>query len=205
MDETGRVLFRLFRGRCPKKQLRKAERAANKHKKLVKPVKNDCRGERDAAMIGSYIERGGSGALYTRKYGDIAAFLKEIDAVGELASCLLEEVLCRKLVDALKLVPANFKLWEAVSVMFWNAQNVSHSHVDRLDLGGSIVLSFGDFKECFLDLQYLNCTVKLRRRDMYFVDSHSVYHSICAEKTPSNRQCFVFTNHKAVVERISKL
>jgi hypothetical protein len=64
-------------------------------------------------------------------------------------------------------------------------------------------MPFGDFTESEIDLLYLNTTVRVKRRDLYFIHSPKVFHNVCSSSF--GRECYVFTNHTSIVRRFYSL
>jgi hypothetical protein len=71
--------------------------------------------------------------------------------------------------------------------------------VDVKDLQWSLVLPFGHFTGGDVCLSYLNARVKVRRGDIYLINSNKVFHNV-AESSLS-REVLVFTNHRSVIQR----
>ena len=59
----------------------------------------------------------------------------------------------------MELVPAEYKLWETISLMFWNGTNISKLHVDVRDYNWSMVMPYDHFIGGDIDLKYLNTLV----------------------------------------------
>jgi hypothetical protein len=205
VDSSGAVLIRLLSGIVPEHLLDILEQSASKHQQQVskQSMVNDIRGQHACVTFGSYVERGGSGKIWTVKdHPSCRGFLEEIHAVGQFVSDLFSKV-CVEVASDVAYVPEEYKLWAAVSLLFWNASNISKSHVDVRDLQWSLVLPFGDFTGGEIDLPYLNAIVKARRGDIYLINSNKVFHKV--NESGPNRQALVFTNHRSVVQRFCNI
>ena len=205
VDSSGAVLFRLLVDIVPECLLEVLETAAQKHKQQVikRSMVNDVRGNHASVMFGSYVERGGSGKIWTVKdHPYCTGFLEEIHTVGQFVSDLFRKV-CIEVAFNVAKVPGDYRLWDAVTLLFWNLSNITKSHVDVRDLQWSMVLPFGDFTGGEIDLPYLNARVKVKRKDIYLINSNKVYHTVC-ESSP-DRQVLVFTNHRSVVQRFCNI
>ena len=66
-----------------------------------------------------------------------------------------------------------------------------------------VVLPFGSFSGGEIDFPYLNCTLHVKRRDIYFLQSSKVFHNVL--QSFGNCQALVFTNHKSIVQRFCKI
>lgn len=205
VDSSGAVLVRLFANIVPEHLLEVLEVTADKHKQQVtrQAMVADTRGRHACVTFGSYIECGGSGRIWTVKdHHSCRSFLEEIHEVGQFVNDLFSKV-CVEVASQVAHVPQEYRLWDAITLLFWNATNISKHHVDVRDLQWSMVLPFGDFTGGDIDLPYLNATVKARRGDIYLINSNKVYHTVGA--CSPNRQVLIFTNHKAVVQRFCNI
>jgi hypothetical protein len=201
VDSSGAVLLRLLANIVPEHLLQVLETTTQKHRQqIIKQSRvTDIRGEHASVMFGSYVERGGSGKIWTaRDHLNCKGFLDDIHEVGQFVSSLFRKV-CVEVAYNVANVPANYKLWDAVTLLFWNASNISKSHVDVRDLQWSLVLPFGHFTGGDVCLPYLNARVKARRGDIYLINSNKVFHNV-AESSLS-REVLVFTNHRSVIQR----
>ena len=161
VDFEGTVLARLVKNIIPETLLNKLESTASKHREevLKRPVE-DSRGKRGAVVFGSYVERGGSGKIWTKKdHSSCPGFLEEIADVGKYMNQLFI-LMCPEIAMHVCRVPDEIKLWKAITLMFWNAESVSKSHVDSRDMNYVLVLPFGKFEKKKVDLLYLNTNIK---------------------------------------------
>jgi len=202
IDSFGNVLVRLLHNIVPEHLLTKLESTCEKYRQKLRNV-TDVRGTHTTVRFGSYIERGGQGRIITVKnISKLENFLEEIDDVGQFINAIFCKV-CVEVALNMTAVPEEYKLWSAISLMFWNATNITDSHVDVRDLHWSLVLPFGNFSGGEVDLKYLNTTLTIRRKDMYFINSNSVYHNVL----PSfeNKKVLVCTNHRSFLARFCKI
>jgi hypothetical protein len=84
-------------------------------------------------MFDSYIERGGSGKIFTKKTNKSCPnFLESIGGVGKFLSHMFKLV-CREVATCIQSVPEKLYLWKAITLMFWNATNITTHHTDSRD------------------------------------------------------------------------
>lgn len=199
VDREGQVLVRLLKNAVPESLLKLLETAAESCKQAV--VKGaevtNSRGKYVTLKFGSYVERGGSGAIWMSD--EHPFFLAAMDKVGKYVSAIFKEI-CPEIFACTSSLPAELQLWAGITLMFWNATSIKRSHTDPRDWGWSLVLPFGNFTKGTVDLCYLNATVEAKRGDLYLLRSNEVYHDIVSEEV-EDRQVLVFTNHKSVVQR----
>lgn len=204
VDWSGCVLIRNFSSIVPEHLLQLAEKVSAQHKPALlrrAPVL-DMRGNHFTARFGSYIERGGSGRIWTRKQLEgLEGFIEDISPVGEFVSNVFAQ-LCSEVAKQVENVPQDKKLWPVICLLFWNGTNISKVHTDPRDLTWSMVLPFGKFQGGQINLPYLNATLESKRGDLYLINSNRVFHSLCASS--GDREVFVFTNHRVVVTRFNK-
>jgi hypothetical protein len=198
VENSSKVLFWNLHQIVPPSVLQKAENASKKYKAhLHQHVVSDVRGLHSTVRFGSYVERGRSGAIWTKKQlPGFEDFLQDIDDIGKFVSNVFAKV-CKEVATMVSSVPTAYKLWDTIFLMFWNATTVNKIHVDSRDIEWSIVMPFGDFKKGEIDLPYLNTTVKSKRGDLYFLYSPKVFHNVLSS---IDRELYVFTNHKSVVK-----
>ena len=98
------------------------------------------------------------------------------------------------------MVPESIQLWPGITLMFWNATNITKTHLDSRDWSWSLVLPFGNFTIGTVDLPYLNTNVYPERGDIYLLCSNKIYHNVISSEK-EKRQVLVFTNHKSVVQQ----
>lgn len=204
VDSSGNVIVRLLSNIVPETLLNKLEIAASKHRNQLIAAKpeNDVRGKHVVIKFGSYVERGGSGKIWTKKTNKkCPGFLEEINEVGQFVNHLFC-IVCPEVAYRVAQLPNEIKLWKAISLLFWNATSVSKTHRDVRDWIWSMVLPFGQFSGGEIDLTYLNTTVKAQRGDIYFINSQHAFHNVM--KTSCDRQALVFTNHTSVIRRYCK-
>ncbi len=92
---------------------------------------------------------------------------------------------------------------EDISLMFWNLTNVTTINIDSKDFIWSMIMIFGKFSGGAVDLPFLNTTMECKRGDIYFINSNKTFHNVCTSSP--EQQVFVFTNHRAVVNRFVDL
>ena len=204
MDSQGTVLGRLLKQVVPEYMMLKLERAAERHRqKLLRKQVVNSRRKYASVVFGSYIERGGSGSIWTYKNREeCKGFMEEIDEIGKFMNALFM-LLCPEITHAVAQIPDRYKLWLAISLLYWNVSNISKTHRDVLDLDYSLVLPFGNFDQGDVVFTYLNATLQARRGDIYLICSNKVYHNI--EREGPERQALVFCNHAAVVKRFCEV
>lgn len=201
VDSSGSVLMRLFSNIVPKHLMEKVAEISIKYRQQVlqKCTTSDSRGTRAAVKFGSYIERGGSGKIWTRMDSpSCPGFLVDMLEIGQFVSDLFSKV-CVEVASYVLEVPWNIKPWETISLLFWNASSVSKGHRDIRDMEFSLVLPFGNFTGGAVDLPYLNAKVYAKSGDLYLINSAAVYHNV--DQSSCDRQAFVFTNHTSVIKR----
>jgi hypothetical protein len=99
------------------------------HRLLV----SDVRRVYAMVMFGLYIERGGSGRIFTKKaHESCPDFLESIDGVGKFLSYMFKLV-CREVAACIQSVPEELCLWKVITFMFWNATNITTCHRDLHD------------------------------------------------------------------------
>jgi len=204
VDSGGELVVRLFKSIVPDYLLEKLESSSKRYKDAVLKAAQvgDCRGLHHSLKFGSYVERGGSGRIWTVKsYPHCTGFLEEIREVGQFVSDLFSRV-CLEVACHVAALPEELKLWDAISLMFWNLTNVVKTHVDSRDFEWSMVLPFQHFSGGEVDLPYLNATIKAQRKDIYLIKSNKTFHNILAS---CNREAIVLTNHRCVVQRYCKI
>lgn len=199
VDSKGDVLVQLFKNVVSEYLLELLEIAATRCNQ-PKAI-SDVRGAHSCVKFGSYIERGGKGRIWTRKEGkpERSDFIREIAPVGEFVSNFFG-LICPEVAYCVGVVPMIHKLWEFISLMFWNVTTINKLHVDVRDLDWCLVLPFGKFSGGEIDLQYLNSKVLAQRGDLYLLRSNRVYHNVYPCTT---RQSLVFTNHRSVIQRFT--
>ena len=197
LQKSGNVLFRNLSMIVPETLLQLAESISKKFKIHVANI-TDIRGTHVTIKWGSYIERGSSGAIWTKKnLPGFEGFLEAIDPIGKFVSSIFS-LFFPDITHNLQKMPEDYNLWNSLSLLFWNATNVSKDHIDIRDYDWSIVIPFGDFTGGEVDLKYINTTVNVKRGDLYFIRSREVFHNVLENV---DREAFVFTNHKAVIKR----
>lgn len=199
IDSDGDVLIRILHQVVPEELVQLAENVTQRlANQLGKKHVKSQRGDYWSVIFGSYVERGGSGQIHTRKEVDCPTFLRDIDSLGCFANHWFAK-LCPVEASKVAQVPNKYKLWRYISLMFWNATSVSKSHVDSRDYNWCLVMPFGSFTIGSIDLPYLNTTFMPKRRDLYLLRSNKVFHNVLPSSI--TRQSFVFTNHSSVVRR----
>jgi hypothetical protein len=200
---TGSVLAVLLKKIVPEPLLMLIEKITATHREVVeRKIKvEDMKGKCLSTKFGSYIEYGGSGATWTVKERDYYPnFLQDIDAVGIWMNKIFK-YMCPEIEARVAKFPAHMRLWDTTSLLFWNASNIQHRYVDIRDFMYSIVLSFGHYKNSYIELYYLNTLLQVEQRDMYLLNAYKVYHNI-VELDPK-RQSLIFVNHTCVLDRYS--
>jgi hypothetical protein len=119
--------------------LQKAENASKKYKVHLHQYQiSDVRETHSTARFSSYVERGGSDAIWTRKQlSDMEHFLQDIDKVGNFISSIFTKV-CSAVADQVSSVDPAIRLWNAITLMFWNATTINKVHVDSRDMEWSM-------------------------------------------------------------------
>jgi hypothetical protein len=119
IEDSGKVLFQNLHQIVLPSVLQKAENASKKYKaQLHQHVVSDVRGLHSTVRFGSYVERGGSGAIWTKKQlPGFEDFLQDIDDVGKFVSNVFAKV-CKKVATMVSSVPTAYKLWNTISLMF---------------------------------------------------------------------------------------
>jgi hypothetical protein len=201
VDDEGKTIAVVLNDIVPPQLLQQLELVASQHRDAVirRLLVSDVRGAHATVMFGSYIERGGSGKIFTKKTNESCPnFLESIDGVGKFLSHMFKLV-CREVATCIQSVPEELRLWEAITLMFWNATNITTRHTDPRDFTWSMVLPFGAFTGGAVDLKYMNTTLECRRGGLYFINSSKIYHELCTSSP--ERQALICTNHRAVVKR----
>ena len=114
ISSTGQVLFRVLSGIVPQSYLTLLNNFTTKYSQQGH-VTNDIRGPHTTMKFGSYLERGGSGKIFTVK-GD-KQMLESIDEVGKFVSEVFSKV-CEEVAINVRQVPQQYKLWDAITLMF---------------------------------------------------------------------------------------
>jgi hypothetical protein len=109
--------------------------------------------------------------------------------------------LCGESASRLMLLSWKYKLWDTISLLFWNATSVNKTHVDVRDRDWCIILPFGQYSGGAIDLPYINAKVHAQRGDICFLRSNYVYHNV--DDYSGDRQSLVATNHNAVLKRFN--
>jgi hypothetical protein len=149
------------------------------------------------------VERGDSDVIWTRKQlSSMEHFLQDIDEVGNFISSIFTKV-CPAVANQVSSVDPAIRLWDTITLMFWNATTINKVHVDSRDMKWSMMMLFGEFSRGEIDFPYLNTTVRVKRGDLYFIHSPKVFYNICSSSF--GRKCYVFTNHTSIVRRFCSL
>jgi hypothetical protein len=119
VEDSDRVLFQNLHQIIPSSVLQKAENAFKKYKtQLHQYVVSDVRDLYSTVRFGSYVERGGSGAIWTKKQlPGFEDFLQDIDDVSKFVSNVFAKV-CKEVAIMVSSVPTAYKLWDTISLMF---------------------------------------------------------------------------------------
>lgn len=203
VDFAGNLHIRVLSSILPNHLLEQLETASEKHKQLMQLRSiADCRGNHTTLTFGSYIERGGSGKIWTRKNEVCPGFLEDIEEVGQFLSKIFIKLCPEIAVDSLN-IPETLRLWHGITLMFWNITSISMEHIDTRDLKWSLIVPFGKRSKGLVDLPYLNSTAKVSRGGLYIINSTSIYHNV----VDSNiwRESLVLTNHAAVFKRFTNI
>jgi hypothetical protein len=201
VDDEDKTLAIVLNDIVPLQLLQQLELVASKYRDAVirRSLVSDVREAYATVMFSSYIERGGSDRIFTKKVHESCPdFLESIDGVGKFLSHMFKLV-CREVAACVQSVPEELHLWEAITFMFWNATNITTCYTDSRDFTWSMVLPFEAFTGGAIDLKYMNTTLECRRGGMYFINSSKIYHELCTSSL--ERQALVCTNHRAVVKR----
>jgi hypothetical protein len=100
--------------------LQQLELVASKHRDAVihSSLVSDVRRAHATVMFGSYIEREGSGRIFTKKaHESCPDFLESIDGIGKFLSHMFKLV-CREVAACVQSVPEELRLWKAITLMF---------------------------------------------------------------------------------------
>jgi hypothetical protein len=99
--------------------LQKIENASKKYKtQLHQYVVLDVKGLHSTVRFGSYVERGGSGAIWIKKQlPGFENFLQDIDDIGKFVSTVFAKVY-KEVATMVSLVPTAYKLWDTIFLMF---------------------------------------------------------------------------------------
>jgi hypothetical protein len=168
------------------------EKVTATHREAVerKAKVEDMRGKCLSTKFGFYVEHGGSGATWTVKERDYCPnFLQDIDAVGIWMNKIFK-YMCPEIESRVSQLPAYMRLWDATSLLFWNASNIQHRHVDIRDFMYSIVLPFNHYKNSYIELYYLNTLLHAEWGDMYLLNAHKIYHNI-VEPDPKGNHLYL--------------
>ena len=201
VNSDGKVLAMVLKNIVLEHLIRKAEEVGLKHMQAAAKHSTieDKRGRHISAVFGSYIEQGGSGSTWNRRgYEWCPNFLEEINKLRVFVSHVFHWFF-EEIASNMDLVPSKVKLWETISLLFWNGTSISKKHIDTRDLEISVVVPFGKYCKSWVDLYYLNILLGVERGDLYFINSNKVYHTV--QDPEPKRQSFVFTNHNCVVKR----
>jgi hypothetical protein len=135
VENSGRVLFQNLHQIVPPSVLQKIENAFKKYKtQLHQHVVSNVRGLHFTVRFSSYVERDGSGAIWTKKQlPGFEDFVQDIDDVGKFVSNIFVKV-CKEVATMISSVPTAYKLWDTISLMFWNTITVNKIHVDSRDM-----------------------------------------------------------------------
>jgi hypothetical protein len=109
------------------------------------------------------------------------------------------KLVCREVATCIQSVSEELRLWKVITLIFWNAINITTCHTDPRDFTWSMVLPFEAFTGGAVDLKYMNTTLEYRRGGLYFINSSKIYHELCTSSP--ERQALIYTNHRAVVKR----
>jgi hypothetical protein len=116
--------------------------------KVCSATITDIHGTHATTVFGSYIERGESGQIITRKERLLLeGFLQEIDRVDQFVNAIFARVnvtqmqfactntlkVCVEVAINVAKVPLQYKLWSAISLLFWNVTSTTASHIDLRD------------------------------------------------------------------------
>jgi hypothetical protein len=201
VNDKGKTIAIVLNDIVPPQLLQQLELVASQHRDAVihRLLVSDVRGTHATVMFGSYIERGGFGKIFTKKTNESCSnFLESIDGVGKFLSHMFKLVY-REVATCIQSVPEELRLWEAITLMFWNATNITTCHTDPRDFTWSMVLLFRAFTSGAVNLKYMNTTLECRRGGLYFINSSKIYHELCTSSP--ERQALICTNHRAVVKQ----
>lgn len=146
VDTEGRVLVRLLKKAVPENLLHQLEEVANEHKEQAQRKFGviDIRGGHTTVKFGSYVERGGSGSIWTiNKY---PAFFTGTEGVRKYVSQIFKNI-CPEVASCASVVPADIQVCDGITLMFWNATSVNKVHLDPRDWEWSMVVCFGNFSQ----------------------------------------------------------
>jgi hypothetical protein len=201
VDDEDKTIAVVLNDIVPPQLLQQLELVASQHRDTVirRLLVSDVREAHATVIFSSYIERGDSGKIFTKKTNESCSnFLESIDGVGKFLSHMFKLV-CGEVATCIQSVPEELRLWKAITLMFWNATNITTRHTDSRDFTWSMVLLFGAFTGGAVDLKYMNTTLECRRRGLYFINSSKIYHELCTSSP--ERQALIYTNHRAVVKQ----
>jgi hypothetical protein len=134
VDDEGKTIAIVLNDIVLPQLLQQLELVASQHRDAVicRLLVSDVREAYATVMFGSYIERGGSGKIFTKKTNESCSnFLESIDGVGKFLSHMFKLV-CGEVATCIQSVPEKLHLWKAITLMFWNATNITTRHTDPL-------------------------------------------------------------------------
>jgi hypothetical protein len=201
VNDEGKTIAIVLNDIVPLHLLQQLELVASKHRDAVirSSLVSDVRKAHAMVIFGLYIEREGFGRIFTKKaHESCPDFLESIDGVGKFLSHMFKLVY-RKAAACVQSVPEELYLWKAITLMFWNAMNITTRHTDSRDFTWSMVLPFRVFTGGAVNLKYMNTTLKCRRSDMYFINSSKIYHELYTSSP--EKQALVCINYRAVIKQ----
>jgi hypothetical protein len=115
--------------------LQKTENASKKYKAYLHQHQiSNIRGTHSTTRFGSYVKRGGSGVIWTRKQlPGMEDFLQDIDKVGNFISSIFTKVY-PAVANQVSSIDPIIRLWDTITLMFWNAITINKVHVDSRDM-----------------------------------------------------------------------
>ena len=114
---------------------------------------NDIHSEYLTAKFRSYIERDKTERIHINK--NEFRFFAEIDQVDQFLSDLFC-VLCVKITYYVASLPARYKLWLIILLLFQNDTNITDVHTNSRDLYQCLVIPLKKFSDREIVLPYLN-------------------------------------------------
>jgi hypothetical protein len=120
VDDEGKTIAVVLNDIVSLHLLQQLELVASKYRDAVihSSLVSDVRGAHAMVMFGSYIERGGSGRIFTKKaHESCPDFLESIDGVGKFLSHMFKLV-CREVAACVQSVSEELCLWKAITLMF---------------------------------------------------------------------------------------
>lgn len=208
IDTQGRTLILLIKNILPPPWVQNLESVSCEMAAIVRArntagVGYISRGKHAAVRFGAIIERGGSGKICHS--ADNVRLKKFVTGNRTLWMYIafLFALLCPQEAKILLSVPEELRIFgHMFTAGYWNLELLSNLHRDTRDWRWCCAVAFGDFEAGLLDFPVINTSVGIRRCDICFFWSKSLFHTV--KHADINRQTFILTNHTAVIRRYNK-